>query len=31
MTGKLLDDLGELQHAVIEVVWDIGEASVHQV
>jgi BlaI family penicillinase repressor len=31
MSGKLLDDLGELQHAVIEVVWDLGEASVHQV
>lgn len=31
MAGKLLDDLGELQRAVIEVVWDLGEASVHQV
>jgi predicted transcriptional regulator len=31
MSGKLLDDLGELQRAVIEVVWECGEASVHQV
>ena len=31
MSGKLLDDLGELQRAVIEVVWKLGEASVHQV
>ena len=31
MSGKLLDDLGELQRAVIEVVWEHGEASVHQV
>lgn len=31
MSSKLLDDLGELQRAVIEVVWNLGEASVHQV
>ena len=31
MSGKLLDNLGELQRAVIEVVWELGEASVHQV
>ena len=31
MSSKLLDDLGELQRAVIEVVWELGEASVHQV
>jgi len=31
MSAKLLDDLGELQRAVIEVVWELGEASVHQV
>jgi len=31
MSGKLLDDLGELQRAVIEVVWELGEATVHQV
>ena len=31
MRVKLLDDLGELQRAVIEVVWELGEASVHQV
>jgi len=31
MSGKLLDDLGQLQRAAIEVVWKLGEASVHQV
>jgi BlaI family transcriptional regulator, penicillinase repressor len=31
MDGKLLDNLGELQRTVIEVVWELGEASVHQV
>ena len=31
MSRKLLDDLGQLQRAVIEVVWELGEASVHQV
>jgi len=31
MSGKLLADLGELQRAAIEVVWELGEASVHQV
>ncbi len=31
MSGKLLDDLGRLQRSVIEVVWELGEASVHQV
>ncbi len=31
MSGKLLDDLGDLQRAVIEVVWELSEASVHQV
>ncbi len=31
MSGKLLDDLGQLQRVVIEVVWELGEASVHQV
>ena len=31
MSGKLLDELGELQHAVIEVTWELGEATVHQV
>jgi BlaI family transcriptional regulator, penicillinase repressor len=30
--GKVsLDDLGELQRAVLEIVWDRGEASVHDV
>jgi len=31
MSAKLLDDLGQLQRAVIEAVWELGEASVHQV
>ncbi len=31
MRGKSLDDLGELQRAVIEAVWELGEASVHQI
>jgi predicted transcriptional regulator len=26
-----LDDLGELQRTVLETVWELGEASVHQV
>jgi len=29
MTRKSLDDLGELQRAVLETVWELGEASVH--
>ena len=28
---KMLDDLGELQRAVIEQIWELGEASVHEV
>lgn len=31
MVKKSLGDLGELQRSVIEVVWELGEASVHQV
>ena len=31
MAKKSLDDLGELQRAVIEIVWDLGQASVHDV
>lgn len=31
MQRKSLDDLGELQRAVLETVWDLGEANVHQV
>ncbi len=31
MTKKSLDSLGELQRAVIEVVWELGQANVHQV
>jgi len=31
MSRKLLDELGELQRAVIEIIWELGEASVHQV
>jgi BlaI family penicillinase repressor len=31
MSGKSLDNLGKLQRAVIEAVWELGQASVHQV
>jgi predicted transcriptional regulator len=31
MSRKSLDDLGQLQRAVMEAVWQLGEASVHQV
>lgn len=31
MAGKSLDDLGVLQKAVMEAVWELGEASVQQV
>jgi BlaI family penicillinase repressor len=31
MSRHSLDRLGELQRAVMEVVWDLGEASVHDV
>src|SRR5512146_2780337 len=31
MERKSWDDLGELQRAVLETVWDLGEAGVHQV
>ncbi len=31
MQRKLLDDLGELQRAVLDTVWKLGEANVHQV
>ena len=31
MKRKPLDELGELQRTVLETVWDLGEASVHQV
>jgi predicted transcriptional regulator len=31
MTKKSLDHFGELQRAVIEVIWELGEASVRQV
>ena len=31
MVKKSLGDLGQLQRSVIEVVWELGEASVHQV
>ncbi|MFC1760613.1 BlaI/MecI/CopY family transcriptional regulator [Planctomycetota bacterium] len=31
MLKSSLDSLGELQRAVIEVVWDLGQASVHEV
>ena len=31
MSGKPLDQLGKLQRAVVEIVWELGEATVHQV
>src|SRR5580704_3515748 len=31
MSRGSLDDLGELQKAVMEIVWTLGEASVNQV
>jgi len=31
MMRKSLDDMGELQRAVLEAVWELGEANVHQV
>src|SRR3972149_10221922 len=31
MKKKSLDDLGELQRAVIEIVWALGRANVHEV
>jgi predicted transcriptional regulator len=31
MAHKLLDDLGNLQRTVMELVWEMGEATVHQV
>jgi BlaI family penicillinase repressor len=31
MKRKSLDDLGALQRAVLETVWELGQANVHQV
>jgi BlaI family penicillinase repressor len=31
MSKKSLDNFGQLQRAVIEIVWELGEASVRQV
>ena len=31
MNRKMLDDFGKLQRGVMEIVWELGEASVHQV
>ena len=31
MKKKSLDDLGELQRAVIEIIWQLGQANVHEV
>lgn len=31
MRRKSLDDLGELQRVVLETVWQLGQANVHQV
>lgn len=31
MKKQSLDDLGELQRAVIEIIWELGRANVHEV
>ena len=31
MSKKSLETLGELQRAVLEIIWQLGQASVHQV
>lgn len=31
MKKRSIDQLGTLQRAVMEIVWDLGEATVHQV
>jgi len=31
MNKKSIDQLGPLQRAAMEIVWDLGEATVHQV
>lgn len=31
MTRRNLDDLGDLQRAVVETVWELGQATVRQV
>ena len=31
MKRKSLDDLGPLQRTVLEMVWELGEASAHQI
>ncbi len=31
MGQKSFDNLGKLQRAVLEIVWELGQASVHQV
>ena len=31
MTSKSFEQLGHLQRAIIELVWQLGEANVHQV
>lgn len=31
MKKKALGDLGELQRAVIEIIWELGRANVHEV
>jgi len=31
MKKKSLDDLGELQRSVIEIIWELGRANVHEV
>lgn len=31
MARKTINDLGELQRAIMEIIWEMGEASVRQV
>ena len=31
MAGKSIDDLGSLQRAIMEIVWELGKATVNQV
>ena len=31
MPGKAINDLGELQRAIMEIIWDQGEATVREV
>ena len=31
MTGKSIDELGALQREALEIIWSLGQATVHQV